>query len=556
MKKIINPIFIAVCVIMGASCAKIDSQFLEKSQAKTLTTVQVNFTDGTGGFKPLEPEPYSSDLTIEIPWYYPEGSYTETSLDSMIITGSIPNSAYMMPSFGLVNLSVPKTFALKAQNGETQTYKITAIRKRSSKADIISFKLAEAEIMGVVVNDKVMIPYSNVDITNQTATIELSHYAKISPDPAVVRDYSQPVVYTVTADDGTIKKYTVEIGTPVKLPKGFGTVRKLWTKSSGDLGFEDYRQISIATSGDYFVLPTSNEWFGGSNIKYYNRKTGTIAGNLNVSGANGIYAVANDVNGKIIGINNLYAGNNVGLYVWDDVTATPRLLARTTDWSSVGSTFYGRKLAVYGDLNSNAIIMTTTDGSTIGSANNVLKWTIKDGALVSQNPEVMTYPKPYGYVAKAVPTGPLPTDDFYFSSNSPAFINYTNWASKSIQYAFSSDYITGARGYISGMTYFEFNNAKYAAVIDASAYSSALHIFDVTDPSKISTSPSSSDYAAFHAFDGSAEYVASPSPNLNVTGDVAVGAVSSDGYTMTVYFLVTNGGVVAYELNCIDLNAF
>jgi len=32
--------------------------------------------------------------------------------------------------------------------------------------------------------------------------------------------------------------------------------------------------------------------------------------------------------------------------------------------------------------------------------------------------------------------------------------------------------------------------------------------------------------------------------------------VSDDGFTMTVYFLVTNGGVAAYELSCIDPDAF
>jgi hypothetical protein len=556
MKKILNSVFAIACIILIGSCAKIDPQFAIKSNAKTLTALQVNFANGTGGFHPTAAEPYTNEITVEIPWYYPEGSYKETSLDSLVLTGTIPNSAYMIPAFGLTNLSSPKTYSLKAQDGAIQQYKITAIRKKSNKAEITSFKLKEADISGVLVNDKVIIPYSDADITHQTAVVELSYYAKIAPDPSVARDYSKPVTYTVTADDGTTKQFTVQLGTPVKLAKGFGSFKKLWYKSSGDLGFEDYRQIAIATSGDYFVLPNSNEWVGGSSIKYYSRKTGAAAGNLNVTGINGIYSVANDIKGKIVGINNLYAGNNVCLYVWDNVTAAPKLLARTTDWSSVGSAFYGRKIAVYGDLTSNAIIMATTDGKNVGGANNVLKWTISGGTLVSQDPEVITYSKAYDYVAKAVPTGALPTSDFYFCSNSPVFINYVNGVTKSIQNSFSADFISNSRGAVSGLTYFEFNNAKYAAVIDASAYSSAMHIFDVTDPAKISTSSSSSSYAAFHVFDGSADYIACPSPNWNVTGDVAVGAVSADGYTITVYFMVTNGGIAAYELNCIDLTSF
>ncbi|MFA6245874.1 MAG: DUF5018 domain-containing protein [Mucilaginibacter sp.] len=556
MKKLFNSILTIACMFLIGACAKIDPQFALKSESKTLTSLQVNFADGTGGFHPTTSEPYGSEITVEIPWYYPEGSYKETSLDSLFVTGTIPNSSIMMPSFGLTNLSSPKSYTLKAQNGETQAYKITAVRKKSNKAEIVSFKLKEADINGVVVNNKVFIPYTDVNLSNQTAIVELSYYAKISPDPSAAHDYSKPVKYTVTADDGTTKEFSVELGTPVKLAKGFSTVKKLWSKSSGDLGFEDYRQLSIATSGDYFVLPNSNEWVGGSSIKYYNRKTGAPAGNLNVTGVNGIYAVANDSKGKIVGINNLYAGNNVCLYVWDNVSAAPKLLARTTDWSSVAGAFYGRKVAVYGDLSANAIIMATTDGKNVGGANNVLKWTVQGGQIISQDPEVITYSKTYDYVAKAVPTGALPTSDFYFVSNSPAFMNYVSGMSKSIQYSFNSSFINNPRGNIGGAAYFEFNNAKYFAVDDASAYSSAMHIFDVTDPAKISTSTSSGDYAAFHVFDGSADYIASPSPNWNVTGDIAIGSVSADGYTMTVYFLVTNGGVVAYELSCIDPNGF
>ncbi|MGX5689641.1 DUF5018 domain-containing protein [Arcticibacter tournemirensis] len=556
MKKIINSAITFAGIFLLGACAKIDSEFTVKSSSKTLTALQINFADGTGGFTPTTPEPYGSDITVEIPWYYPEGSLNETSLDSLFISGSIPNSSYMSPAFGLTNLSSPKSYTLTAQDGSKNEFKITAVRKRSSKAEITSFKLKEADISGVVVNNKVIIPYTDVDISHQTAVVELSYYAKISPDPSTVHDYSQPVQYTVTADDGTNVVYTVQLGTPVKLEKGFGSVKKLWSKSSGDLGFEDYRQISIAVSGDYFVLPNSNEWVDGSSIKYYSRKTGAAAGNLNVNGVERIYSIANDKNGKIVGINSIYAGNNVCLYEWDNVNSTPKLLARTSDWSSVGGAFYGRKLSIYGDLSGDAVIMATTDGSNKDGANNILKWTVKNGTIVSQDPEVIKYPKGYDYVAKAVPTGPNATDDFYFCSNSPSFISYLSGTSKTVQYSFSSDFIANARGNTPALTYFEFNKAKFAAVIDASPYSSAMHIFDVTDPSKISTSTSSGNYASFHVFDGSSDYVACPSANWNVTGDIAVGPVSADGFKMTVYFLVTNGGVVAYELNCIDVNAF
>lgn len=522
-----------------------------------MTSLYVTFADGTGGFTATTGEPYTSNLTVEIPWYYPDGSYNETKLDSLFVTATFPNNAIMTPAFGLTNLTSSKIYKLKAQNGDVQEYTITAVRKRSSSKEIKSFKLNESGISGVVVNNTVIIPYTTEDISKQTATVELSYYAKISPDPTTVHDYTNPVQYTVTADDGTTAVYTVKVGTPVKVASGFYSAKKLWFKSEGDMNFDSYRQITLAVSGDYIAIPTSNEWASGSEIKYYNRKTGTYVGNMNVSGANGIYALTNDSKGNIIGINNIYAGNNVCIYRWNSVTSSPQQIIRTSDWSSItnssGSSFYGRKLAVYGDLDGDAIIMSTTDGTNAGGANRILKWTIKNGSVVSQDPDVLTYTKAWGWVAKAVPTGSTSTSNYFICSNLPIYMDYLNGATNTVITSFSSNYLPSLRDATPALTYFEFNNAKYAAVIDASAYSSAMNIFNITDPSKIGTSSSSSSYSLFRVFSGDNDYIlTSADPNWNITGDIAVGPVSADGYTMVVYFLATNGGVAAYELSCID----
>ncbi|HEX3007721.1 MAG TPA: DUF5018 domain-containing protein, partial [Bacteroidales bacterium] len=541
MKKIyINYLIIFMLFAIAYSCEDIDSAFKVKSSSNQMTTLTATFADGTGSFKPTVSEPYGDTISIEIPWYYPEGSYNETSLDSMVLTATLPNSAYMTPSLGLTNLDKPVTYELKVQNGDVQTYVIKGVRKRSSKCEIESFTLNEASIGAIVVNNKVVIPYTTTDISSQTATVKLSYYAAIAPDPSVARDYSQPVEFTVTADDGTKAVYTVQMGQAVKIDHGFSIVKKLWSKSAGDLAFEDYRQISIAVSGDYFVLPKSNEWEGGSELKYYNRHTGTYAGQMNVTGADGIYSIASDSKGVIVGINNLYAGQNVCLFKWDNVNAAPVLLARSTDWSSVNSLFYGRKLSVFGDLSADAVIMSTTEGTIAGGPNRILKWTVKNGAIVSQDPEVIVYPKAWGYVAKAVPAGDQSTSNYFVCSNLPIFMDYINGSNNSVISSFSSEYLATKRDATPALTYFEFNNAKYAAVVDASAYSGAMHIFDVTNSALISTPSSGSNYSKFHVFNGESDYIAaSGTSNGNITADVAVGPVSSDGFKMTVYFLFT-----------------
>lgn len=558
MKAIIFPLF-ALLVFLLNGCAQIDPAFTVKSSSNKMTALYVTFANGTGGFRPTTSEPYGDTILIQIPWYYPDGTYNETKLDSLFLTATLPNSAIMNPPLGLTNLTNPKAYSLIAQNGAIQKYIIKAVRKRSSKAEITSFKLNEANIDGIVVNNNVMIPYTDVDISHQKATVTLSYYAKISPDPSDYHDYRTPVQYTVTADDGTQVVYTVKLGTPVKIAQGFYSVKKLWFKSAGDMYYTSYRQISIAVSGKYIAIPTSNEWASGSEIKYYDNSTGNYVGTMNVTGAERIYAIANDSVGHIVGINSIYAGENVCLFKWNSVTSTPTLLARSSDWSCVNSDFYGRKLSVYGNLNGDAVIMTTTGGNLTDppGANRILRWVVKNGAIVSQNPEVIIYSKSFGWTAKAVPTGTQSTDNYFMCSNYPIFIDYLSGSNNSLLSSFNSNYLPTSRGCAPTLTYFKFNNAKYVAVIDADASASAMNIFNVTDPSMMGTSSSSSLYSSFLAYNGELDYISTSADyNWNVTGEIAVGPVSSNGYYMTVYFLATNGGVAAYQLSCINPTAF
>ena len=553
MKKI-KFLWIIIFALIINGCSDVESNI--SSSTNKMSTLYVTFADGTGGFSPTTPEPYDSNLTINIPWYYPDGTYKETSIDSMLVTSTIPNNSSLSPSMGLTNFISPITYTLSDLSGNKKQYKVTLVRKKSSKAEIQSFTLNEANISCVISDSLVIIPYTTTDITAQTASFKLSNYANISPDPAKVHNYTSPVKYTVTADDGTQVIYTVRMGNAVKLDKGFSSVKTLWSKSAGDLDFSDYRQISIAVCGDYLVTPFSNEWDSSSSAKYYSRSTGKYVGDLNVTGVSGLYSVANDVNGKMLGINNLYAGQYVRIYKWNSVTSTPELLINTNSWDCVSSAFYGRKLAVYGDLDKDAIIMTTTDGTNGGGVNKILRWTVKDGSVVSQTPDVVTYGTAWGYIAKAVPISTSATVNYFLCSNYPSYMDYVNGSTNKVISSFSSSFLSSLRGMTPALTYVEFNNSKYAAVIDASEYSGAMHLFDVTETSMISTSSSSTDYSSFHVFNGESSYLTCPDANLNISGEIASAPDSSDGFTKDVYFLLTNGGIVAYELNCIDTSKF
>ena len=85
---------------------------------------------------------------------------------------------------------------------------------KSSAKDLLTFTLASqtgaATINGV--NHTVSIEVANgTDVTTLAPTITVSKYATISPASGATTDFTNPVDYTVTAQDGTTQLYTVTV---------------------------------------------------------------------------------------------------------------------------------------------------------------------------------------------------------------------------------------------------------------------------------------------------------------------------------------------------------
>ncbi|MBI9059449.1 MAG: DUF5018 domain-containing protein [Labilibaculum sp.] len=86
--------------------------------------------------------------------------------------------------------------------------------RKSSEMDILAFSFDQlnpnvhAEINGNSI--LLVVPYGT-DVNQLAASIELSDKASISPNTNVKQDFSKPVTYTVTAEDGQTQTYTVEV---------------------------------------------------------------------------------------------------------------------------------------------------------------------------------------------------------------------------------------------------------------------------------------------------------------------------------------------------------
>jgi hypothetical protein len=85
---------------------------------------------------------------------------------------------------------------------------------KSSEKKMISFSFATPVLNAVIdtINNSVftIVPLGT-DFTKLTPTISVSENASVSPASGILQDFTKPVTYTVTAEDGTLRKFTVTI---------------------------------------------------------------------------------------------------------------------------------------------------------------------------------------------------------------------------------------------------------------------------------------------------------------------------------------------------------
>lgn len=82
----------------------------------------------------------------------------------------------------------------------------------NSEATIYSFTI-EGQISSTIGDNEIsiVIPATMMRYGLKPSSIVISDYAEISPTEDAVQDFRTPVIYTVTAQDGTVKYYTVKV---------------------------------------------------------------------------------------------------------------------------------------------------------------------------------------------------------------------------------------------------------------------------------------------------------------------------------------------------------
>ncbi|MFA7171379.1 MAG: DUF5018 domain-containing protein, partial [Candidatus Paceibacterota bacterium] len=136
-----------------------------------------------------------------------------TGVTSLVPTISVSSGAKVSPTSGTArNFSSPVTYLVTAEDGSTQTYSVivTVAIADSSEKKITSFVLKGETGIIDEINHTIAVTFSaGTSVTSLTPTISISAKATISPTSGTAKNFSSPVTYTVTAEDGSTQAYRV-----------------------------------------------------------------------------------------------------------------------------------------------------------------------------------------------------------------------------------------------------------------------------------------------------------------------------------------------------------
>lgn len=114
------------------------------------------------------------------------------------------------------NFENPVVYNVTAENGDVKQYTVNVgNRPVGTESKILSFSF---EISGEVYNcnidnttNIISLETVGLDLTSIVPDITISEYANISPIPVLPQDFSETVIYVVTAENGTSTTYEVQI---------------------------------------------------------------------------------------------------------------------------------------------------------------------------------------------------------------------------------------------------------------------------------------------------------------------------------------------------------
>ena len=216
----------------------------------------------------------SAAATVSIEVIYSAGHM----VDSLVPVVTVADDGSAVINGDTLDFTNPVTFTVTAEDGLTTrdwTVTVTIAAAPSTDAAILAFsipnQMSDAVIDAANHTVAVVMPYGT-DVTALTPALEVSAGASVTPAAGEAQDFTNPVVYTVTAEDGTTTAdWTVTVTAFEPPVVGIFDVQYT-TDASGD---SPYKGQMVRTSGivtalniyqgafkGYFLQDTAAAWNG------------------------------------------------------------------------------------------------------------------------------------------------------------------------------------------------------------------------------------------------------------------------------------------------------
>jgi len=144
-----------------------------------------------------------ADITLEVLW--------GTPVNKLAPTIKIADRATIKPAPGSVNdFTRPVNFTVTAEDGSTTVYRVAVtILPKSSAKEITSCNFGACGVAAIDGEAIHMAVPTSQPLAKLAPTFTLSRFATLQPASGSTHDFTRPVTYTVTAQDGSTKVYQV-----------------------------------------------------------------------------------------------------------------------------------------------------------------------------------------------------------------------------------------------------------------------------------------------------------------------------------------------------------
>lgn len=203
MKKILRIITLALTVMLGLNACDVEKEpYIQGAEdEKLILSFVVDTVDGMID---------SENKTVRLD--FPEG----TDVTHLTPTITVSTYATIEPESGVPqDFTNPVYYTVTAMNGTTAQYMVEAVvHDAENEKSILSFRFdaldKDGNIDEVARRIAFVLP-AETDVTQLVPTIEVSEGATVEPASGVAQDFTNPVNYTVTAQNGTTAVYTVTV---------------------------------------------------------------------------------------------------------------------------------------------------------------------------------------------------------------------------------------------------------------------------------------------------------------------------------------------------------